>query len=180
MADPREVHVQVVLHPGGPNGDFHFESTDLPIGPGNVLYFKNFGYPGFHVHYDLKEHPEYLFPEPSLFPPNPPNQHLRQALFAQGQSGCPSTMSNWGQFDALDVKNAGRTLVVWNKNQTPQDFGYTLRVTKDRGATYLPLDPCGVNQNGSYRAGTSSLLVAAGCLVAGSLLTLGVQAALQG
>ena len=181
MSDPLEVHVRVLLHPGGPNGDFHFETTDLPMGLGNVLYFNNHGHPGFLVHYDLQDPTHgYLFPEAALFPPSPPKQNLRQALFSHGQTGCPTAVGQWGQFTAEDVTNSGKTLVVWNKNQTQHDFGYTLRVTNDRGATYLPLDPGGVNQNGSRSFSTTTAVAAIGGAVAGSLITLGAQALLQG
>lgn len=153
MTDPMEVHVQVFLHPGDPRGDFHFETTDLPMGPNNFLYFRNWGFPGFLIHYDLQDPTHgYLFPESSLFPPNPPNQHLREALFASSQPGCPSSASNWGQFAGDEVRNGGKTLVVYNRNRTPLIFGYTLRVTNDRGANYLPLDPGGQNKNGPSRA----------------------------
>jgi hypothetical protein len=153
MPDPMEVHVLVFLHPGDPKGDFHFETTDLPMGPNNFLYFRNWGFPGFYIHFDLQEPTlGYLFPESKLFPPNPPNQHLRAALFASSQPGCPTSPSNWGQFDGEKVINNGKTLVVWNKNQTRRDFGYALQVTKDGGATYLPLDPGGQNKNGPSRA----------------------------
>lgn len=170
MKDPMEVHVQVVLHPGDPNGDFHFETTDLPMGPKNFLYFRNWGFPGFLIHYDLQDpKDEYVFPESSLFPPNPPNQHLREALYARSQPGCPTSASNWGQFEGEEVLNGGKTLVVYNKNQTPRDFAYTLRVTNDGGKTYLPLDPGGQNKNGPSRA--IQLTTAVIAAAAGAALT---------
>jgi len=161
MPNPMEVLVQVFLHPGGPQGDFHFETTDLPMGGNNFLYFRNWHFPGFCIHYELQEPTHgYRFPESSLFPPNPPNQHLRAALYAQPHPGCPTSASHWGQFAAQSVENSGRTLVVRNKNQTPLEFGYTLRVTSDGGVTYLPLDPGGLNKNGSASVSVTSTVIA--------------------
>ena len=179
MADPMDVHVQVFLHPGDPRGDFHFETTDLPMGADNVLFFKNCGHPGFYIHYDLQDPTNgYLFPESSLFPPNPPKQNLKAAIWCQQNPGCPAAPSQWGQFSGRDVTNGGKTLVVHNKNQSPQDFGYTLRVTNDGGASYLPLDPGGTNQNGPARNFTVAAGVAVGA-IAGSVITLGAQALLK-
>ena len=74
----------------------------------------------------------------------------------------------------------GMELTALNPNPSPAQgpFGYTLRITKDGGATYLPLDPGGVNQNGPQMQRVSPVLVFAAGAVVGSLATLGTQALL--
>ena len=175
MSDPMEVHVAVVLHPGASNGNFHFETTELPMGPNNYLYFKNAGHPGFHVHYDLQGHEEYVFPDEGMT-----KYYLKEALYSDDKPGCPTTSGQWGQFKAIEVRNNGRTLVVYNKNDTEKDFGYTLRVTNDDGHNYLDLDPGGGNQNGPQQLYKISPVVA-GLIgaVAGSALTFGAQVLLK-
>ena len=66
---------------------------------------------------------------------------------------------------------------MWNKNRTKQDFGYTLQVTdNDYGASYLPLDPGGTNENGSFKSNLATIAVTLlGGAAVGSLLTLGIQ-----
>jgi hypothetical protein len=172
MSEPKEVHVKVVLHPGATNGDFHFETIGLPMGDRNHLYFENVGFPGFSIHYDLDGEEDYVFPDEDMT-----KFYLDEALYSKNQPGCPTTKGQWGQFKAIEVRNAGRTLVVRNRNQTPQAFGYTLRVTKDDGHNYLDLDPGATNQNGPQQMSKVSPLAAglAGA-VAGAVLTLGAQA----
>ncbi|HUG45047.1 MAG TPA: hypothetical protein VMK31_00865 [Sphingomicrobium sp.] len=148
MADPREVHVDVIVTPGN-NPPFKFETADLPMVPDNHLKFNNCNHPGFCVHYDLKDPPAgYRFPDSTMFPSEPPGQHLKAALYCKVNSTCPTSPSTWGQFEAVEVKNNGNTLVVHNRNQSAAQFGYTLRVTNDNGKTFLDLDPVGTNSNG--------------------------------
>ena len=164
------VDVTILL---GQTPNFKFESTDLTVGPNNELTFANNGRPGFWIDYRLKNPPNgYVFPD------NPIPNHLEEALYsAVGPDGCPKTKGQWEQFAATNVKNGGKTLVVRNLNDCAAVFGYVLRVTNDNGASYLDLDPGGVNQNGSQQIYKVSPLAAgiAGA-VAGSILTLGAQA----
>lgn len=169
---PLEVHVQVFLHPGAPNGDFHFETSDLPMGPDNHLYFTNQCHPGFLIHYDLQGNNAYVFPDSSIS-----TDYLHEALYCHAHANCPTSKATWGQFTGQSVEQAGKTLVVLNKNDSPANFAYTLRVTNDRGSHYLPLDPGGTNRNGGVLKNSSSAtLVAIGGAVVGVLLTLGAQA----
>jgi hypothetical protein len=164
MANIKDVYVKVFVHKGGPDGDFHFETTDLPMGPNNHLVFRNCDNDGFYVHYEIQGG-AYLFPSDK-----------DDAVYSQNQLGCPSTKQQWGQFKGWDVQKGGQTLVVWNKNRTSQDFGYTLNVSADGKPPFLPLDPGGTNENGSYNMNVASLSLALfGGAIAGSLLTLGVQ-----
>lgn len=166
---PRDVHVQVFVHPGAPNGDYHFESSDLPMGKDNFLYFHNCEHDGLYVHYDIQPGSGYVFPDKTI------KQWDKEVLWVQQQTGCPTGPTAWGQFQAYDVTPGGATLVVWNKNPKKETFWYTLRVTNDGGTSYLPLDPGGGNENGAVRATMSFSLALVGGAVAGSLITLGVQ-----
>jgi len=57
----------------------------------------------------------------------------------------------------ISVKDQGETLKTFNPNEDPVVgvFQYTLNVSKDGKAPYLPLDPGGTNMNGSTRSGAS-------------------------
>jgi hypothetical protein len=170
---PKEVHVRVFVHPGSPNGDYHFETTDLPMGPQNHLYFENCGHPGLYVYYDIQPGTNYVFPDQNLTP-----RWKNEVLWATQQPSCPMAEPNAPLtiFQPSDVQNSGTTLVVRNTNPKKEDFWYTLRVTNDRGANYLPLDPGGTNDNGSTSFTFSGIGIAViGGAIAGSLLTLAFQ-----
>lgn len=168
--DPWTPTVDVILDLA--NDTFHFETDDLPLGPKNKLTFRNEGYPGFVVTFHLKDPPDgYHFPE-----------DLDEALWVSDQLACPDEPSKWAQFKAKAVVNNGLDLVVRNLNEKAKDFGYTLRVTKD-GTEFKNLDPVGGNENGSsnFNISLSSYAFAAvGGAIAGSLITLGVQAVMAG
>lgn len=182
--DPKPVDVNVFID--DPTTDpprFRFETTQLPMGPDNHLHFANCGHPGFCIYYHLQDPTHgYLFPEASLYPhpPGPKDEHLNQALYSAVGTNCPTSSGQWGQFKAFAVENAGRTLVVHNKNQSPASFGYTLRVTNDAGQSYLPLDPGGTNTNGPSRSLTSTYLATGTVAVTtGILSALATVAALK-
>lgn len=177
--NPRDVHVCVTLNSETP-GDFTIQPMPpgiIPMGPNGELIFQNAGHPGFFVHFDLQDPNNlgYSFP---------PQQKIKEAVWSELVDGaCPKAPGKWDVFDARNIDNKGMTLVVHNPNQAPVlgKFGYTLRVTKDGGLTYLDLDPGGDNQNGPIsRFETSYALVFMGGAVVGSLMTLGGQALLQG
>jgi hypothetical protein len=168
MANPQEVHVSVVVDSVAPLA-FHFETTDLPMGPNNVLHFRNCRQDqGFHIFYELVGASGYRFPP-----------DLRDALYvSQGpKSNCPTTAQTWGQFDPLLVLDGNgpgmerRILKVWNKNNTRSEFAYTLRITD--GANWLPLDPGGENYNRGMPL-QSYLLKAGG--VTGAIVGIGTSA----
>lgn len=173
---PSEVHVKVILDlPGSSPPDrppFHFETKDLPMGPENFLVFRNQHHPGFLIHFDLDDtlNPGYRFPEKSLFPVSPPDQNLDAALYCAAQPPCPMSPSKWGQFIAKEVSNDGMTLKVLNRNDSPRNFWYTLRVTKDAGVSYGNLDPGGGNENGpTTRFTVSSAMLFGGAVATGVL-----------
>lgn len=141
----KNVSVKVILHPPGSNPPFHFESTDLPIGKDNLIYFSNCGKSkGFLIRYTIDDSANQGY----RFPTNANgNDHLDQALWATASGSCPTQPTHWDSvFRARSVENGGQTLVVWNKNAVVQNFAYTLRVVS--GANWLNLDPGGSNQNG--------------------------------
>jgi hypothetical protein len=174
---PRDVHVHVILNSETP-GDFRVEPAPLgsiPTGPNGELIFQNNGHNGLFVHFHLIDNTglHYRFPRQ-------PNRS--DAIWSQlGNGACPNT-GIWEVFDPRNISADRLELIVFNPNVDPTlgQFGYTLRVTKDDGAHYLPLDPGGDNQNGpisKYQWNTA--LVFVGGMVAGALATLGAQALLM-
>jgi hypothetical protein len=132
--------VEVILDPG--TRKFHFETSDLPLDPAtNELTFHNYDHPGYVITFRLKE-PNfgYAFPD-----------DLDEALFSVDRPICPDTRGQWAQFKAKAVSDGGKSLVVRNHNKDKVRFGYTLRVTDDKGASFWNLDPIGSNENGSFK-----------------------------
>lgn len=117
--------------------DFHL-STNLPMGPGNEVIFKNGnGHEAFDLRYELVGAPGFVFPDD-------PNE---ACYVSHGsKTDCPKKPGPKGQFEPRGVEDGGRTLRVYNKNNMKQDFSYLLRITD--GSKVLELDPPGSNQNG--------------------------------
>jgi len=135
------------------------------MGPGGELIFENDGHSGFFVYFDLKDPNKlgYKFP---------PNNKMNDAVWSRlGEGACPDTEA-WEIFDPRSVTNQGMTLRVRNTNVGSDvgKFGYTLRVTKDGGASYLPLDPGGDNKNGPIAPFMYSWIAPT---VAGAIVALG-------
>lgn len=141
----RSVNVKVVLDPPGSVPPFHFDSTDLPIGKDNVIFFSNCGKSkGFLISYTIDDSSNRGFRFPTS---TNGNDYLDQAMWASDSGPCPTRECHWDSvFKAKSVENGGQILVVWNKNAVAQNFAYTLRVVN--GANWLNLDPGGSNQNG--------------------------------
>ncbi len=131
------VDVDVYLEREGADPPFHFE-TYLPMGANNVITFENHDRGGFLIRYNLRDPHKTGY----LFPDDPD-----EALYSAKGEDCPHTRGQWSQFTAVEVQSENTTLLVKNLNQSPQDFGYTLRVVKD--GRWRELDPGGVNQNGN-------------------------------
>ncbi len=163
----KNVTVKVVLHAPGSNPAFHFESTDLPIGPNNVLYFSNCQQgQHFMITYSLDDqaNPGYRFPTGA--------NSKKDALWVQQGTACPTQQCDWNVFEAQAVLQNGMALTVKNLNDAPQDFAYTLRVQKT--GNWIELDPGGVNQNGGaplYDNRTSYVLIALGSAIVGAFAT---------
>lgn len=166
MSKHHNVEVKVVLHAPGSATDYHFESKDVPIDANNVIYFSNCGKKkGFRIRYELDDdaNPGFRFPTERTHP----NTYLDDALWVTTTGNCPTQASKWPVFKAEDVKDQGKTLVVWNENLNVQNFAYTLRLWN--GTDWLPLDPPGSNQNG----GVSPLISYAIGMVSGGVAALG-------
>ena len=178
---PKKVEVEVILESDNPV-NFRVEpvNNSLPTGPNGELIFDNDHHPGFQVWF-------YLNDRNGLGYTFPPNSKKHQAVWSElGNGACPKPP---GKSDVFHVERViepdRRTLVVLNPNPSPAQgpFGYTLRVTKDGGATYLDLDPGGLNQNGPTAKSSSTGAFAAGAavgLIVGVAGTLGTQALLGG
>jgi hypothetical protein len=160
MAGPKnakDVYVDVTLNSETP-GDFTIEPFppgSLPKGPKGELVFENKGHPGFFVHFRLQDRTGlgYFFPRPN---------DRKEAVWSQRvEDACPES-AVWDVFDPRNISGDRLTLIVHNPNVAPVlgQFGYTLRVTKNNGQDYLPLDPGGDNRNGPVtRADLQYILV---------------------
>lgn len=152
---PWEIDIDVYLDSVDPL-DFSID-TCLPQSEDDsqsCIEFNNAGRNGFTLNFRLYDNtganPSYVFPDP----PGNPNQGgdpQTWALWSSQGEGCPPPgyADQWDQFTAVKVKDKGTTLEVTNLNQYQSDFGYTLRVTNDGGASFVNLDPGGTNNNGN-------------------------------
>jgi hypothetical protein len=146
MVAPQEAYVRVVIDSIDPDDQlvrYHFETIDLPMGPDNVLYFRNCKQnQGFYVYYELDGYGEYQFPADT-----------GEALWVThgSKTNCPTTnQPPWGQFSPISVLDGNdgtprRMLKVWNKNRVPAEFSYCLRITN--GTDWKLVDPGGQNEN---------------------------------
>ena len=137
------VQVDVYLHSETP-GDFTIESY-LQTTPGrDELVFYNSRHPGFNVEF-------HLYDETGLGYQFPSATNKQDGIWSKLGSTCP-LVGMWDVFpaDKTEVKNSGQTLVAFNPNPSPAQgqFQYTLNVSKDGQAPYLPIDPGGNNMNG--------------------------------
>jgi len=176
--NPKNVHLKVTLYSEKP-GDFTIEPTppgSLPIAPNGDLIFRNDGHSGFFIYFDLvdKSGLNYTFP---------PDNKKHEAVWSQlAATGCPAE-GKTDIFTAKQVSEKSMTLKVRNENigNDVGDFRYMLRVTKDGGNTFHPLDPGGSNQNGPITAGSrnSPIVFLIGAAV-GAVAVFGAQALLHG
>ena len=108
------------------------------------LTFDNDHHPGFFVYFKIRDDGGgYRFPN---------NKDLALAAKAGG-SGCPAQGTTWPELVPRKVKDQNQTLRVRNFNTVPTKFSFTLFVTKSPSSPtgpFLPLDPVGTNNNGSY------------------------------
>ena len=145
-----EVDVYVYLHSEKP-GDFTVESYLQSDSGSDNLVFHNRCHPGFYVYF-------HLIDETGLGYRFPLQSNKDDAIWSQMGSACP-TGPVYEVFDnnKTSVKDQGETLKTFNPNEDPVVgvFQYTLNVSKDGKAPYLPLDPGGTNMNGSTRSGAS-------------------------
>ena len=160
---PRETQVNVTLTGFDAAGSAQFvlqpagnDPLPPPQGPNQTLTFRNqdqngVGHNGLDVTFVLTDntHQGYGFP---------PNNKKQDAI--SSQLGATDFCPVQGMNEVLSVINVSgpnnNTLRVHNPNQNKQGgpnltglFSYVLWVTKDNGATYVPLDPGGNNMNGA-------------------------------
>lgn len=126
------VDVDIWLEPKG--GKPFYLETYLPR-TNDDIRFENHRRDGFIINFNLRGNTNFRFPN-----------NLADALYSSTGPGCPTVQGQWPQFAAQGVTNGNRTLVVRNRNNGQQIFGYTLRVTD--GTSWRDLDPGGDNQNG--------------------------------
>jgi hypothetical protein len=144
---PKDVRVTVTLKPGQVP-DYTLQSQLLQ---GGKLTFRNNGFPGFNVYFDLvdPDNSGYVWPDDA-------NMALAATPLAGEGTECPDQGTKWGQFNPVavikDKDGRNTTLKVRNPNAPGQscDFGYSLFVTQqpDGSGSYWKLDPIGSNQNG--------------------------------
>ena len=145
MPAPETVHVDVVItqNPIPAGGGFQLRSRIFADG---MLNFRNQGNPGFIVIFNIVDET----PAPVFRFAADLDQALWVRPFIGAGEDCPAAQCQWGQFDAQTVTGNGQTLIVRNRNEFTQKFGFVLQVTKDPAglANLQQIDPIGNNQNG--------------------------------
>lgn len=172
MPGAKHVDVDVIAtkDASAPDGVTFKLSSDL--GGSDRLKFKNDKHPGFIVNFHLKDDDNTGVAFVST-----PADAMWVKTFQQGEPNpCPTSESHWDQFEATDVKQQGKRLVVRNLNQYEQLFAFSLRFTKPGAANPILYDPIGENENGgggeisAFAIGGGVLLVGAALLVALKLI----------
>jgi hypothetical protein len=157
----RQVFVTVELEIGSVPPFTLISDLHPKNGKKNELVFQKGKKDGFVIRYELSD-PNNVY----SFGTDP-----SEALYSTEAPGCPSEKGQWEQFYVLCIEDNGQTLVVHNKNEPAngsQDFGYTLRVTRDNGKNYIDLDPIGSNQNSN--SSNNIAFIALGAFVVGAVL----------
>ena len=167
MTNAKLANVQVTLLSVDPLR-FDITSNDLPKDANGDLVFANDHHPGFNVDFQFSDETGLNY----LFPPN--SQKADAVWSVRGPSNC-ATVKASEVFEPLKVSTDGKTLSVHNSNagNNVGHFGYTLRVTKDKGAHFLPLDPGGLNTNGPISANRSAIALIVTLLVIGAVVLIG-------
>ena len=94
---------------------------------------------GIDVEFTIKDNTKRGY----LFAPDP----VRAKKLTE-KNHCPNSSQKWSDFEATSVN--GDTLVVRNKNDYLQYFGFALFVTMTGLSKPIPYDPIGNNQNGGF------------------------------
>lgn len=145
MAQPQTVQVDVrilanPIPPGG--GGFQLDSR---IFAGGMLNFRNNGHPGFIVMFNIVD----VVGAGFRFAADPDDALWVRPIVAPGDA-CPGQRSSWTQFEPQTVTGDGQRLIVRNRNEFTQKFGFALNVTLNQGGAppFQAIDPIGNNQNG--------------------------------
>ena len=147
----RDIDVRVTKLPAPtpqwPEG-YAFKLEGDGVGQGNRLKFKNNHHPGFIVSFNIVD------PDNTgcQFLPDPDD-----AMWVQeselADPPCPCSAVYWDDFRAVDVVDCGqgeqfKSLLVYNKNDAPQRFAFTLRFQIPGCNKAVEFDPIGENENG--------------------------------
>lgn len=181
--NPKDVQVTVTLNSERPD-DFTIEPEpvgSLPKGTDGELVFRNDGHSGFWIFFNLVDKTGLGFKFIERDKNN--NKVVDDAVWsALGANNCPKSAIR-DVLRARAVLNDGMTLKVRNSNVDRDELGqftYTLRVSKDGGANYHPLDPGGDNRNGPISLNHANyvgpLIVG---IILGALSAFGSQALLR-
>lgn len=145
MAQPQTVQVDVKIFanpipPGG--GGFELDSR---IFSGGMLNFKNNGHPGFIVMFNIVD----VVGAGFRFAADPDDALWVKPISSPGDA-CPGQQCSWGQFEPQTVTGDGKRLIVRNRNEFTQKFGFALNVTLNQAGAppFQVIDPIGNNQNG--------------------------------
>jgi len=135
---------------------FHLEAKNEPkvkVGKNakgkDVIDFTNDKNPGFLVCFNIVEQGP---TKGCQFLPDPDDALWVQPSAFQN-APCPNSPAYWSQFRAVDVVSTGpndinKTLVVYNRNDYPQTFGFTLRFEVEGCDKVFEFDPIGNDHNG--------------------------------
>lgn len=179
-----------------PPFNFWMDPHDSKVGKskGENLRFENEGkYDGFDLRFkvvdDTKAKEDFRFmdvgtlangdPDPDLAP-----MWVRMADSLGPTEPCPDH-EFWDQFETTSVSQNNKMLHVHNKNDDVQKFKFALLFSKNpsQSPCEIMYDPGGDNMDGTKplfgSVGTITAAAIGGAIV-GSLLTLGVQAAIAG
>lgn len=151
---PVQVDVRILANPIEGPDDFQLVSG---IYSGGMLNFRNNGHPGFIVMFRIVD--EAVPPAGFRFPADPKDALwvrpiVVPAVPAAGGAAavlndeCPDEACVWSQFEAQAVSGDGKRLIVRNRNEYTQRFGFVLRVSPLVGGNLQLIDPIGNNQNG--------------------------------
>jgi len=170
MTDPKTVDVYVTMHADGS----HDLRADPDIIVDGKLSFTNAGHPGFWVYFHLEDPDDtgYRFPDD-------PDDALWVAKYEKAGDECPKVATSWGGFEPKKVldgakKDLEHNAVLKVRNRNTKDlmgeFGYTLCVVRN-GNDWWPIDPGGVNHNGSSQGSLSTgQIIVGGILLVGAVL----------
>jgi hypothetical protein len=194
MGDSKKVKIEVHIdddatqYPPKQPYKFWLETDDNKVGKkkGHDLTFDNDGkYDGFDITFEIVDHTKKDFKfmdigEDANGHPNPDLAPMWVKTVAQlGGSDCPDR-EFWDQFRATEVFGNNKKLSVRNENIDKNyfKFAFMFSRTPDTGPYEIMYDPGGTNMNGTKPSFAVGPLVAAaiGGAIAGSLITLGVQA----
>jgi hypothetical protein len=149
MAQPATVdaEVRITAVPGPPGPVVFTMRSGIGEGtPQSPLNFRNNGHPGFIVKFDIID----VAGGPVMRFPDDPNDALWVRPIIEPGNECPVAQCSWSQFEPQTVTGNNQTLIVRNRNEFTQKFGFILNLEQIPGAgpPFWSVDPIGNNQNG--------------------------------